>query len=562
MNENIERLIRIFDGKDEGIKGILRWIERKPNDAGAYEDMTVLLYQHVKDGETEYHEYNRQFRTEIIHAMRRFADADLSVLERMNSAYKKSLLIDAKVSFDAYLQYVESNRDPKKRFYLPRREKLLSVVNLLQGLADDKYDVVCISMPPGTGKSGTAIFYLTWMAGKYPDEPILTGSHSNAFVRGVYDESLRIFDPNGEYLWKDVFPGLSVSNTNAKDLRIDLGKRKRFETLEFTSVGAGNAGLYRASRLLFCDDLVPGIEAAISRERMDKLWETYTTDLRQRKLGDHCKELHLATRWSVHDVIGRLSNQYEKNDRAQFLVMPALDENDESNFDYKYGVGFTTEFYHEQREIMDDASWRALYMNQPIEREGLLYAANELRRYFELPDRDPDAIISVCDTKDRGTDYCVMPIAYQYGSDYYIEDVVCDNSNPEIVEPRLVSKCIQHKIQMSRFESNSAGGRVAQSVQSEIKAQGGITKITTKYTTQNKETKIIMASPFVKEHFLFKDDTATKDHKEYRKFMDFICTYTMAGKNKWDDCCDAISMLADFVQSFSQSKVDVIRRPW
>ena len=164
MNENIERLIRIFDGKDEGIKGILRWIERKPNDAGAYEDMTVLLYQHVKDGETEYHEYNRQFRTEIIHAMRRFADADLSVLERMNSAYKKSLLIDAKVSFDAYLQYIESNRDPKKRFYLPRREKLLSVVNLLQGLADDKYDVVCISMPPGTGKSGTAIFYLTWMA--------------------------------------------------------------------------------------------------------------------------------------------------------------------------------------------------------------------------------------------------------------------------------------------------------------------------------------------------------------------------------------------------------------
>ena len=50
--------------------------------------------------------------------------------------------------------------------------------------------------------------------------------------------------------------------------------------------------------------------------------------------------------------------------------MPALNENDESNFDYGNHVGFTTAFYHEQREIMDDASWRALFMNQPIEREG------------------------------------------------------------------------------------------------------------------------------------------------------------------------------------------------
>ena len=413
-----------------------------------------------------------------------------------------------------------------------------------------------------THNSTLSIFYLSWMAGKYPDEPMLAASHSNAFVRGVYDECLRIFDKNGEYLWNDVFPNVNVMSTNAKDLRIDLGKRKRFETLEFTSVGSGNAGLYRASRLLYCDDLISGLEIALSRERLDKLWETYTTDLRQRKIGDHCKELHVSTHWSTSDPVSRLERQYANDPRATFLAIPALDENDESNFDYKYGVGFTTAFYREQREIMDDVSWRALYMNQPIEREGLLYAANELRRYFELPDREPDAIISVCDTKDRGTDYCVMPIAYQYGQDYYIEDVICDNSNPEIVEPRLVEKCIKHKVQMSRFESNSAGGRVAQSVQAEIKKRGGITKITTKFTTQNKETKIIMASPYAKEHFLFKDDTATHNDKEYRRFMNFLCSYTMAGKNRWDDCADSVSMLVDFVQSFAQSRVEVMQRPW
>ena len=477
------------------------------------------------------------------------------------SLHKRVWLTAAPHHFESFLLYVESNREPNKKFYPPRRKVLKQVVDALQDLEDDKLDLLAISLPPGSGKTTLAIFYLTWLAGKHSDEPMLTGSHSNSFVRGVYDECLRILDPQGEYLWQDVFPNVSVSGTNAKDCRIDLGKRKRFETLEFTSIGTGNAGLYRASRLLYCDDLVSGIEVALSKERLDKLWETYTTDLRQRKIGDHCKELHIATRWSVHDIIGRLENDYGDSDRAKFIVIPALDENDESNFDYAYGVGFNTKFYHEQRQIMEDASWRALYMNTPIERNGLLYQEDELRRYFELPDGEPDAILSVCDTKDRGTDYCAMPIAYQYGNDFYIEQIICDNSNPEVVETRLVMALIQHKVQLSRFESNSAGGRVAQKIQEQVKAKGGRTKITTKYTTANKETKIIVNSPFIKEQCLFKDNSVITD-KEYKKALNFLCTYTMAGKNKNDDIPDAFAQLSEFIQSLDGNKVQVFKRPF
>ena len=489
----------------------------------------------------------------------KWSDDDIRTLFGL---HKKVLLLSAPYHFESYLLYLEQNREPEKKFYPPRRKVLSQVVDALQDLADDKLDLLAISLPPGSGKTTLAIFYLTWLAGRFPDEPMLTGSHSNSFVRGVYDECLRILDPNGEYLWHDVFPGVSVSNTNAKDCRIDIGKRKRFETLEFTSIGTGNAGLYRASRLLYCDDLVSGIEVALSKERLDKLWETYTTDLRQRKIGDHCKELHIATRWSVHDVIGRLESDYGDSDRAKFIVIPALDDDDESNFDYAYGVGFNTKFYHEQREIMEDASWRALYMNQPIEREGLLYAENELRRYFELPDGEPDAILSVCDTKDRGKDYCAMPIVYQYGNDYYVEKIICDNSNPEVVETRLVMEMLAHKVQLSRFESNSAGGRVAQKVQEQIKAKGGKTKITTKYTTSNKETKIIVNSPFIKEHCLFKDDTVIGNDKEYRRAMQFLCSYAMSGKNKFDDIPDAFAQLSEFIQSLSGNKIEVFKRPF
>ena len=489
----------------------------------------------------------------------RWSDDDIKTLFGL---HKKVLLLSAPHHFESYLLYLEQNREPEKKFYPPRRKVLRQVVDALQDLADDRLDLLAISLPPGSGKTTLAIFYLTWLAGRFPDEPMLTGSHSNSFVRGVYDECLRILDPNGEYLWHEVFPSVSVSNTNAKDCRIDIGKRKRFETLEFTSIGTGNAGLYRASRLLYCDDLVSGIEVALSKERLDKLWETYTTDLRQRKIGDHCKELHIATRWSVHDVIGRLENDYGDSDRAKFIVIPALDDNDESNFDYAYGVGFNTKFYHEQREIMEDASWRALYMNQPIEREGLLYAEGELRRYFELPDGEPDAILSVCDTKDRGKDYCAMPIVYQYGNDYYVEKIICDNSNPEVVETRLVMELIAHKVHFSRFESNSAGGRVAQKVQEQIKAKGGRTKITTKYTTSNKETKIMVNSPFIKEHCLFKDESVIGNDKEYRRAMQFLCSYTMSGKNKFDDIPDAFAQLSEFIQSLSGNKIEVFQRPF
>lgn len=479
--------------------------------------------------------------------------------ELFRQLYKKTLLLAAPVDFDSYCQYLEWNREPNKRFYLPRRKQLKPVAMALQELAEGKLDVLAISMPPGVGKTTLAIFFLTWLAGKEPDKPMLTGSHSNSFLRGVYDECLRIMGTEGEYLWHDVFQDIDIERTNAADLAIDIGTPKRFATLQFTSIGSGNAGKVRAEGLLYCDDLVSGIEQAMSKERLDKLWEQYTTDLRQRKIGN-CVELHIATRWSVHDVIGRIELKYLDSKRAKFIVMPALDENEESNFDYANGVGFSTAFYHDMRDTMDDASWRALYMNQPIEREGLLYAENELRRYFELPDKEPDGVISVCDTKDRGKDYAFMPVAYIYGNDYYITDCVCDNGLPEVVEPKIVGALLKNKVQMSRFEHNNAGGRVAKDVQAEIKRLGGITKITTKFTTSNKETKIIINSAWVKEHCVFKDKSLYRKKDDYGKMMDMLCSYTVAGKNKHDDIPDGMAMLAEYAQSLTGNRVEIFNR--
>lgn len=486
---------------------------------------------------------------------------------RINAAdaqeiFRATLLMEAQgQQFDSYMQYIELARDPRKRFWIPRRQQLAPVANAIQQLIDDELDILTISLPPGTGKSTLEIFLHSMMIGAFPDNPSLASGHSGILTNSIYEGVLSILRDHDEYLWHDVYPDAGDIITNAKEQTIDIGKKHRFSSLTCRAIGASLTGATRCEIILTADDLVSGIEEALSRERLYKLWTAYTNDLKSRKkLG--CKELHLATRWSVHDPIGRLQIMYGDNPRFKCIVIPAIDEDGESNFNYRYGVGFDRKYFEDMKNNLDDCSFRALFMNQPIEREGLLYDEDQLRRYFELPDRDPDAVIAVCDTKDKGTDFAVLPVVYVYGQDYYLEDCICDDSLPEVLDGRMVEILMRHKVKMARFESNSAGGRTAEKIQNEIKAKKGHTHITTKYTTENKETKIIVNSAWVKSHILFKDKSRYKPNSEYGKMVGMLCSYTTAGRNKHDDVPDAMAMLAEFAQSMTGNVVEVFRRPF
>lgn len=480
--------------------------------------------------------------------------------------YYDTHLFDAPYNFDSFCIYLEKDREPRKQFYMPRRKQLLPIAEALQDLEDGKLHLLAISQPPGTGKTTLAEFFMAWTSGKHPELANLVGSHSNTFLDGMYGEMLRIFDKDGDYRWSDVFPGLRVISTRARERMIDLGaskrQAKRFATVEFGSIGAQLAGRLRAQNLLYCDDLIDGIETAMSMDRLDKLWQQYHTDLRQRKIGDRCKELHICTRWSVHDIVGRLQDEYEKDPGARFLAFPALDENDESNFDYPFGLGYTTADLHKQRDLMDSPSWLALFMNQPIERDGQLFAPEELRRYFHLPDVEPDNIFAVCDSKEQGSDFCVMPVIFQYGNDYYVEDFICDDGKVEVLEERIARKLTDSKVKNCRIESNRGGTLFAQNVQTKLKDYGGVTNITTKWNQTNKETRIQSASGIVKSKFLFLDESEYKKRKEYRTAMTQLCSYSMRGKNKHDDVPDAMSMCVDYIMNGQFTKVSIMKRPF
>lgn len=476
--------------------------------------------------------------------------------------YNKALLFLAQEhkDFDSYLLYVEKNRDPEDRYYQPRRNKIYWLVQKMQRLIDDELDILSISMPPGTGKTTLGEFFISFVMGHYPNTPNLMSSHSGFMTRMFYDAVLNIITSN-EYCWSDVFPDIVFEGNNAKEETINLGRWQPFKTLTCRPIRGSLTGVTRCEGFLYVDDLVSGIEEALSIDRLDKLYGEYTTDLKSRKK-KKAKEIHIATRWSVHDVIGRLERMYEGNPRAEFIAVPDIDpQTGKSNFDYDYDVGFDEKYFHDMEMSMDDVSYRCLYKSDPIEREGILYHPTELQRYIGgLPDREPDSILAICDTKDTGTDYNFLGVFYQYGDRYYLEDLVFKNIDPGTLDELNSDMLVKHHVQQAQFESNKEGSRTANEVERLVKAKGGRCHITKKYTTQNKETKIIVNSSWVKEHVIFKDITEYEPKSDYGVMMSFLCSYTQLGKNKHDDAPDTLAMFAQFVDALLGGEGQVVKR--
>ena len=473
--------------------------------------------------------------------------------------------------FDSYMIALEWNRKAEQRFYLPRRKVLKQSVDAIQDLEDNKLDELFLSQPPRTGKSTLMIFAMTWKVGRDSELSNLYSAYSDKITGAFYNGCLEVINDKVTYRWSEIFHGHSLVATNGKDLTFDIDRRKHYPSVTARSIQGTLNGACDATGWLISDDFVSGIEEAMSKDRLVSLWSKVDNNFITRgKL--NAKFIWEGTRWSNSDPIGLrlevLSREENSHIRYRVINIPALNENDESNFNYDYGVGFSTEYYLSRRSSFehnqDIASWSAQYQGEPIEREGTVFAPEDMNFYNgELP---PDDMLvrkfMVVDPSFGGGDYTASPVVFQYtDGSIYVVDVVYDNGEKTVTQALIVEKIITYGIQAVRFECNKMTMSYKEEVEAKLTAKGIKINLMTKAApnNQSKETRIFDKAPTIRG-FYFLDEN--KRSKAYATFMVNVYSFRVTGHNKHDDAPDSLAMAADFIERPATAKVEVFRRPW
>lgn len=419
-----------------------------------------------------------------------------------------------------------------------------------------------------THNSTICIFFLTWQMGRYPNDANLMSGHSDKLTDGFYSEVLSILTDADTYQWNRIFPGIQLADKSSKNETVDLVKKKRFPTLTCRSVSGTLTGAVEvgSNGILYCDDLIEDLEESLSPTRLQAKYDAYLNQLKDRKK-QGARELHVATRWNVMDVIGRIKMQYEGDPMYRFTVLPAVDEEGHSNFNYDHGLGFDDAYYADMKASIDDATWCAKYMGRPYVREGLLFPKDELLWYNGvLPEGRPDMVVMVGDIAWGGGDFTSAPVAYVYGPTVYIQDVLFNNGNKETTQPLMVSKVIRHKVDRLRLEANNGGTEYADSVENLLHQQNYRLNIGVKRAPSNskgergtgKLGRIIRYAPDIKRFYFVDDAHSTR---EYKQFMEQVCLFVQTGKNTHDDAPDSLAALCDEL-FFGAAKVETFKRPF
>ena len=548
---------------DTLIPKIFSQIKKAPADITAYEDLFALCRNIEPEDFKLAHETNKELRRLVNEAVKQRYDT-----EAFFGLYRKTLLFDAPYFLDPYLLYLEIDRQPKDRFYQPRRKVLKQVVDALQELTDDELDELFISMPPRVGKTTILMFFETWLIGRNSEGSNLYSAYSDTVTKALYNGVLELITDPVTYRWNDVFPNAKVVQTNSADETINVDRKKRYPSLTCRSLYGTLNGACDCDGFLIADDLISGIEEAMNKERMVSAWAKVDNNLLTRAK-EKAKILWCGTRWSEIDPAGLRMELLEndekyKNRRYKIINLPALDENDESQFDYDYNVGYSTEYYHERRASFernnDMASWEAQYQQQPIEREGALFTPGDFRYYNGvLPEEMPDRIFMAVDPAFGGGDFVSSPVCYQYGNDIYVHDVVYDNGDKRITQPLLAQAVVNHDVAAMRIEANKSTEAYKDGVEEELRKRGKRINLTTKAAPSDKAKfqRIFDKAPDIREMMIFRE--SGKRSKPYSLFMQNVFAYKILAKNKNDDAPDSLAMAIDMVRSPSL-KAEVFKR--
>ena len=520
-----------------------------------------------------------------IWALEKYAQ-DFDLEYSLVDTFFEVLKLESYDKLESFIFYMEKKRKYSRRFYQPRQETLHIVTEDLEDLEARIIEFYGLSMPSRVGKSTMCIFFLGWVALKRPNSHNAMGGHSGILAKGFYKELLNLISTE-EYTFAELFefwhPGRTVlRDKSADEFTITLDNPDRFATITCRGIDGTWTGAVDVSAdgYLYVDDLIRDRQHSLSPTRMEDTYQEYLNKMVDRK-NDGARELMVGTLWNVLDPLERIRKQYEGNPKYRFRKIPALNEDDKSNFNYKIN-GFSTNYYRNMREKLDKAEWEAKFQQRPFVREGLLLPLDELR-YFNgiLPEGDFRRV-SVTDIAWGGGDSLSMPIGAEYeNGDVYIYDWVFNKGPKEVTIPIVTGKIIENEIRKTRFEGNNGGDLYCQYIDEELqkhnyKCSCDSQKAPTKL---KKLEKIIAYSGDIKRKFVFlspKLPTAEQREedarlgviryyrsKEYQNAMDELGMFVSIGKNEHDDAADSLTQLEMFIENPNNSAVvEAVRNPF
>lgn len=557
------------------------YIERHGVTDEVLEPMVAATRIAFQEGDNEYGMKLKDFTLENIERIiREKTNGTFAMLENYaqeNKAdyqyinwYYDTLLGAAVYDFDSYYLYIERDRLRKERFYEPRRAKLKRVSDALMEIEYSDVKEAFLHTPPRIGKSQLITGFVSWHCPKDSEHSNLYVTHKEDLGGAFLDGVMELWtDPT--YRFHDVFPRTKIASTNAKSHKINLDRDKKYATLSGKGLESGLNGEYDAYGLLILDDILEGVQDVLSPDVLKRKRTIYQNNVLSRAK-ENCKIVNVGTIWATNDIYMQRRETLETNpefkDRKFIsIVIPALDPaTDESNFDYEFGVGYTTAAYRQKRaefETNDDmAGWWSQYQQTPIDRKGAVFNPEHMNYYSVLPEEKPLKIIAHGDTALGGGDYVSFPIVYVYEDGrWYCEDVVFDNSEKHITQPQVVAKIKKHDIKNAHFESNQGGEGYKDDIIRRLKEDKEFKRrvnITSDWapSTKRKAQRIWDCAEQIRQIY-FKDPQHRDE--QYRKFMNNLFSFTMnMTKKQHDDAADSLAGLIEFDENGSGVSTAII----
>lgn len=492
--------------------------------------------------------------------------------------YYQVLKFEAPYLFESFCFYMEKNRPPEERFYQPRVNPLRQVAQLIQDLFDDKLDEGMVFCPGRIGKTQIVKMGNLWFGSNRPERSNLYSAYSDKITGGFYDGTIELItDPT--YTYAEIFPKNVEKKliTDGKDLTIDLIRKKTYPTFTMRSIYGTLNGACDCDGLGIYDDLFSGIDEALSEDRQRTVWGKFDNNYMPRIKPGKAKLLGIGTRWAPKDVQGRrlelLNTDPDYADiRHREIIIPALNENGESNFDYPYKLGYTTLDYKRRMasfENNDDmASWFAQYQQEPIERKGQMFNVDNMNFFKpqEIDGMRPDRIFAANDPAYGGGDFVSMPICYEINGNHYVVDAVYNDGEKDITIPEVTSRMEDH---LDKFPKKTAEVHFEETKTTEEyrkKCEGiwqadGYPINTSHDPADNQNAKmdrIKNHAPDIRKLYFL---DMKYQSKEYRKYFQNILSCTYEGKMKHDDGVDSTAQLCDMIYGNKRKKRTTVIMP-